>query len=308
MLAIAVDTENGRRHSRVTAEALAGLVRRIGGVDDRFLVVQRIPDLPDVFLQVWHEAGGTYTLEYRDGGADRHFRAVLDAAEPVITAMTGWARATPEWSAGLDWERLDFEAPAPVPPLELGEEDRRLLETRLREVLVAGYATRAELAELAEDYLVSGEYRPVSREQARQLADRMWLERVAEQAGWDEEGEESDPERLTRAFADLESAGLTAREHFTCCHSCGQAEIGGAGSPDARGFVYFHSQATDAAAAGHGLSLMYGGFDGSERTTASVGREAVAALERCGLSVVWDGDPGQTIEVTPLNWRKRLVG
>ncbi|MEU9100150.1 hypothetical protein [Streptomyces sp. NPDC048361] len=308
MLAIAVDTEKGRRHSRVTAEALAGLVRRIGGEDDRFLVVQRIPDLPDVFLQVWHEAGGAYTLEYRDGAADRHFRVVLDAAEPVITAMTGWARATPDWNAGLDWERLDFEVPSPVPPLELNEEDRRLLETRLREVLVAGYATRAELAELAEDYLVSGDLRPVSREQAQQLADRMWLERVAEQAGWDEESEETDPERLTRAFAALESAGLTAREHFTCCRSCGQAEIGGAGSPDARGFVYFHSQSTEAAAAGHGLTLMYGGFDGSEGTTASVGRETVAALERCGLAVEWDGDPGQAIEVTPLNWRKRLVG
>ncbi|MFB7595213.1 hypothetical protein [Streptomyces sp. NPDC056160] len=33
-------------------------MRRIGGEDDRFLVVQRIPDLPDVFVQVWHEVGG----------------------------------------------------------------------------------------------------------------------------------------------------------------------------------------------------------------------------------------------------------
>ncbi|MFG2717723.1 DUF6891 domain-containing protein [Streptomyces sp. NPDC048416] len=308
MLAITVDTESGRRHSRVTAEALAGLVRRIGGEDDKFLVAQRIPDLPDVFIQVWHEAGGPYTLEYRDGAADRHFRAMLDAAEPVITAMTGWARATTGWHAGPDWQRLDFEVPAPVPPLDLSEEDRTLLETRIREVILGGYATRAELAELAEDYLVSGDFRPVSPEQARQLADRLWLERVAEQAAWDEEGEETDPERLSRAFAALESAGLTARENFTCCRSCGQAEIGGAGSPDARGFVYFHSQSTDAAALGHGLTLMYGGFDGSEETTASVGRETVAALERCGLSVEWDGDPGQAITVTPLNWRKRLEG
>ncbi|MEU3369075.1 hypothetical protein ABZ734_01050 [Streptomyces sp. NPDC006660] len=308
MLAITVDTENGRRHSRVTAEALADLVRRIGGEDNRFLVVQLIPDLPDVFVQVWHEAGGEYTLEYRDGSADRHFRTLLDTAEPVIAAMTGWARRTADWNAGMHWERLDFEPPADIPPLDLGADDRTLLETRIREVIAGGYATRAQLAELAEDYLVSGDVRPVSPEQARQLADRLWLERVAEQADWDDEEEESDPERITHAFAALESAGLTARENFTCCRSCGQAEIGGAGSPEARGFVYFHSQSTDSAASGHGLTLMYGGFDGSERTTASVGREVVAALEECGLSVEWNGDPGQTITVAPLNWRKRLVG
>ncbi|MFD7335510.1 DUF6891 domain-containing protein [Streptomyces violascens] len=306
MLAITVETENGQRRTRATAGQLAGLVRRIGGEGDRFLVVQRIPDLPDVFVQVWHDAGGAYTLEYRDGGPDRHFGTTLEGPAPVIAAMTGWARAREDWNAGLDWERLDLELPAPVPPLELDDEDRGLLATRIREVIVGGYATREELAELAEDYLVTADSRPVSPEQARELTDRMWLERVAEQAAWVEE--ETDPERITRAFAVLEAAGLTAREHFTCCRSCGQSEIGGAGAPGARGFVYFHSQSTDAAAAGHGLTLHYGGFDGSPDTTASVGREAVAALERCGLSVEWDGDPGQAITVTPLDWRKRLVG
>uniref|UniRef100_A0AAU2UZ13 DUF6891 domain-containing protein n=1 Tax=Streptomyces sp. NBC_00003 TaxID=2903608 RepID=A0AAU2UZ13_9ACTN len=305
MLAITVETENGQRHTRATAEQLAGLVHRIGGEDDRFLVVGRIPDLPDVFVQVWHEADGGYTLQYRDGGPDRHFETTLDEPGPVVTAMTGWARAREDWHAGLDWERLDFEPPAPVPPLELDDEDRGLLEARVREVIVGGYATRQELAELAEDYLVTDDSRPVSPQQARELVDRMWLERVAEQAAWADD--ETDPERITRAFGVLETAGLTAREHFTCCRSCGQSEIGGAGAPDARGFVYFHSQSTDAAAAGHGLTLHYGGFDGSPETTASVGREAVAALEQCGLSVEWDGDPGQAINVTPLDWRKRLA-
>ncbi|MEU3502628.1 hypothetical protein ABZ726_18330 [Streptomyces hundungensis] len=305
MLAIAVDTESGRRHTRVTAGQLAALVRRIGAEDDRFLVVQRIPDLPEVFIQVWHEAGEGYTLEYRDGGPDRHFRATPDEPEPVIAAMTGWARGSEGWEAGLDWRRLEFEPAPPIPELELSPEDLKLLERRVREVVVGGYATRRELVELAEDFLVSGDVHPVSPAQAQQLADRVWLERVAEQAAW--EGE-TDPERITRAFGALETSGLTARENFTCCRSCGQAEIGGAGSPDARGFVYFHSQATDAAAAGHGLTLMYGGFDGSPDTTASVGREVVAALERCGLSVTWDGDPGSALDITPLDWRRRLVG
>jgi hypothetical protein len=306
MLAITVETEDGQRHIRVTAQELAGLVRRIGAEDDKFLVVQRIPDLPDVFIQVWHEAGGDYMLEHRDGAHDRHFRVMLDGPEPVIAAMTGWARLEPDWNTGLDWARLDLgPAPDPVPPLGLDKDDREQLEERVREVLIGGYATRAELAEITQDYLVSGDHRPVSPEQAWQLVDRMWLARVAEQAAW--EGE-TDPERLTRAFTALETAGITARENFTCCRTCGQTEIGGVGSPDARGFVYFHSQCTDSAAAGYGLTLLYGGFDGSPETTTRIGREVVAALEEAGLSAKWNGDPGRAITVTPLDWRSRLVG
>ncbi|MDH6133257.1 hypothetical protein P3T37_002652 [Kitasatospora sp. MAA4] len=307
MLEIVVKTENWERHVRVSAEDLAGLVRRIGTDGDRYLVVHRIPDLPDVFAQVWHKAGGAYTLEHRDGAADRHFQVIVDGAEAeaVIAAMTGWARQENGWGAGLEWSLLDMGPTREVPPLDLDEGEREELEGRVREVLVGGYASRAELAELAEDYLVTADRRPVSREQAEALVDRIWLERVAEQAEW--QGE-TDPERLTRAFGALREAGITARENFTCCRSCGQSEIGGEGGPDARGFVYFHTQCTDSAAAGHGLMLLYGGFDDSSETTAAIGREVMAALEAAGLTVEWDRDPGRAITITPLDWRRRLIG
>lgn len=298
-------TENWERHVRVSAEELAGLVRRIGGDGDRFLVVQRIPDLPDVFAQVWHEAGGDYTLEYRDGAPDRHFQAMADGPEAVIAALTGWARQEAGWDGGLAWSLLDMGPALEVPPLGVGEDERAELERRVREALAGGYASRAELAELAEEYLVTEDRRPVSREQAVALADRLWLERVAEQATW--EGE-TDPERLTRAFTALQGAGITARENFTCCRSCGQSEIGGEGGSGARGFVYFHTQCTDSAAAGHGLMLLYGGFDDSAETTAAIGHEVVAALEVAGLHAEWDHDPARAITITPLDWRRRLVG
>ncbi len=310
MLEITVRTERGERHVRPTAEEFAGLVRRIGGRGDNYLVVQRIPDLPEVFAQVRHKEEEGYELEHRDGGPDRHFRVELDAPERVVAAMTGWARREDGWDSGLEWAPLDL-GPAPdVPPFELADEEREGLEGLLREMLVAGYATRAELTEFAQEY--AREYLtredappPISPEQARVLVDRMWLERVEEQAGW--EGE-TDPERVTRAFEALEGAGITAREDFTCCPTCGHAEIGGEASPGSRGFVYFHSQNTDSAAAGYGLSLQYGGFDGSPETTAAIGREVVAALVAAGLSVKWNGIPDHAIEVTPLDWRKRLVG
>ncbi|MFJ7947258.1 DUF6891 domain-containing protein [Streptomyces sp. NPDC096354] len=305
MLEIVVKTENCERHVRVSVGELTGLVRRMGGDGDRFLVAQRIPDLPDVFAQVWHEAGGDYTLEHRDGAADRHFQAIADRPEVVITALIGWAHQEDGWDADLTWSLLDMGPTREVPLLDLDEDERGELEKRVREVLVGGYASRAELAELAEEYLVTEDRRPVSRAQAEALADRMWLERVAEQAAW--QGE-TDPERLTRAFTALQKAGITARENFTCCRNCGQSEIGGEGGPDTRGFVYFHTQCTDSAAVGHGLMLLYGGFDGSSATAGVIGDEVVAALEAAGLNAEWDRDPGRAITVTPLDWRRRLVG
>ncbi len=304
MLAITVQTESGQRLHRTPAADLAALIRRIGSPGDTFLVVQRLPDLPDVYIQVLHRTGEGYTLEHRDGAPDRHFQTRLDGPESVIAAMTGWARLNDYWDARIAWELLDLgPAPAPVAPLELHDTEREQLESRVREVILGGYATRAELAELAEDYLVTKDRRPVSPAQARQLADRLWAERVEEQADWDGE---TDPERLARAFAALQAEGITARENFTCCRSCGQAEIGTEAEPGARGFVYFHQQCTEGATSGYGLMLLYGGFDGSTGTTTAIGREVVAAIKATGLPVEWDGDPARAITITPLDWRRRL--
>jgi hypothetical protein len=302
-LAIKVKTENWQEHARISAGGLRELVDRIGGADDRFLVVQRIPDVPDVFVQVWHEHGsGEYQLEHREG-RDRFFGTVLSDRERVAEAMTGWARRADGWDSGIDWTPLDHDPPADVP--ELPDAVREQVEKRVRELLACGYDDRARLTEAAEEYLVDGDDRPVSPAQARRLVDRLWTERLAEQKTW--EGT-TDPERITRAFTALRAAGITARENFTCCRTCGIGEIAGESTDGDRGFVFFHSQCTEGAAAGHGLMLLYGGFDGSAATTTSVGHEVVAALTAQGLSAQWDGDPSKAITVTPLDWRKHLVG
>jgi uncharacterized protein DUF6891 len=97
-------------------------------------------------------------------------------------------------------------------------------------------------------------------------------------------------------------------EEFPWCMNDTVLLAGLARDPGRGGFVFFHYQCTEHAAAGHGLSLYYGGFDGTEDTTTAVGRRVVTALERAGLPTRWDGNPGTAIEVTPLDWRKRLVG
>lgn len=303
MLEIKAATEDQQTHTRVSDQELSALVHRIGGAGDHFLVVQRIPDIPSSFIQVWHEDGGEFELEHRAGGPATHVRTVIGAPERVAALMTRWARQEPGWDAGVGWESAGLPEAAPVPEIEA--EIRGQLEERVRELLRGGYGGVADLTESAEDYLVKDGVHPVTMAQARQLVERLWLERVEEQRLW---SDVTDADRLERAFAGLDGRGITAREHFTCCRSCGLSEIHADGRDDARGFVFFHLQGTESAAAGHGLTLYYGGFDESAETTAAVGREVAAALGEAGLTVEWDGSPDRAIELTGLDWRKRLVG
>ncbi|MFF8956910.1 DUF6891 domain-containing protein [Streptomyces sp. NPDC014894] len=313
MLEITVMTEGRERHVRPRQGLLDDLVRRIGGDGDRYLVAQRIPDLPEVFLQVRRSEGGPYTLEYREGPRPAPLLGTrVTDADGVIAAAAGWARREEGWNAGPWWTPVNL-GPAPEPAPEPAGQEGAELTALIREKLVAGFATREELVAAALEFRAAsadgepgaadGEGEGARAERIWGLVDRLWLERVAEQSAW--EGE-TDPERITRAFAALESAGITAREHFACCRGCGLAEIPDAGAPGARGFVFFHEQCAESAADG-GLSLLYGGFDGSAGTSAAVGREVAEALTAVGLSTEWDGDPGTRILV-PLDWRKRLVG
>ncbi|WP_405858681.1 hypothetical protein OG407_16140 [Streptomyces sp. NBC_01515] len=301
-LDIKVETENGQTHTRISALRLRELVAGIGGAGDRFLVVQRIPDLPDVFAQVWHEEGGDYRLEHRLS-EDEFYGTNLDGADRVADLLTAWARqAGAGWDAGVAWEPVDPGPQEEVP--ELPDAVREKVEERVRTRLRCGYDDRRMLTEIAEEWLVTGDERPVSRAQAARLVDRLWPERVAEQAEW---AAVTDPDRLTRAFEALDASGITARENFACCRGCGLAEIG-AEREDARGFVFFHDQVTEHAVAGYGLALHYGGFDGAAETTTAVGQEILAALRGAGLSADWDGDPDKAIDVKPLTWHKRLEG
>lgn len=302
MLDIKVETENSETHTRMSPDALSDLVHRIGGRKDRFLVVQRVPDRPGFFVQVWHEEGEEYQLEYRAGGPRDHFRTQIGSPDRVTEAMVRWARQDSAWDAGIEWADAEMPAADPVP--ELAPEIREQLEDRIRLSLRGGYGTVDSLTETAEDYLVKDGVHPVTRAQARELVERLWLERVDEQTRWTDV---TDADRLERAFAALEGRGITAREHFTCCRSCGLSEIH-AENEQARGFVFFPTQNTDGAASGHGLSLYYGGFDESEGTTTDVGQEVVAALREEGLTVKWDGSPDNAIDVDALDWRKRLIG
>ncbi|MBV6696121.1 DUF6891 domain-containing protein [Kitasatospora aureofaciens] len=192
----------------------------------------------------------------------------------------------------------------------------REAQERARELIRCGFQEPDEIAESLVEVL---DDQGLTEEEAELIVAPLWEERLAEQAAWPDT---TDVDRLEAAFDALEEEGIVAAMDFTCCASCGYAEIGGEADEDSRGFVFFHQQDTERAAAGQGLMLRYGGFrtadepdgphgtdgpDGSaERRTVEIGRAVAAALTAAGLPVEWDGSPETSILVAPLEWLNRL--
>lgn len=194
--------------------------------------------------------------------------------------------------------------------LDLDPELVRDAEERARELIRCGFLEQDELAEVLLD---SFDDQGLDVEHADEIVAPLWEARLAEQESWPEV---TDVDRLAEAFDALEAEGIVAAMDFTCCSRCGYAEIGAEADEDSHGFVFFHEQDTERAAAGDGLTLRYGAFRGTEESaggeedsaaeTAAVGRAVVAALGRAGLRTEWDGSPDEVILVTPLNWQNRL--
>jgi hypothetical protein len=155
-----------------------------------------------------------------------------------------------------------------------------------------------ELVEAAEvDY---------SQDAVEEMVDGMWRARVEEQRNWPDV---TDNDLLERAFARLWQTGIVAEENFTCCQSCGVAEISGQIPEGAAmdGFAFFHQQDTEGVVSGGRLLLSYGTFtpEPDPQKAVEVGERVVAALEAEGLRTDWDGSHTKRIAVV-MEWRKRL--
>ncbi|WP_125778444.1 DUF6891 domain-containing protein [Antribacter gilvus] len=322
------------------------LLQDIQRGNDNFFVLED-QEVPDRFAQVIRadaangdaracygtRADKGYVVEYRDGDPGRHFQADCPTLEVAHELLTGWMTGGDGWRDLVIWRRLDFEGDATDgDPSESGEsfdgepdEDQvTYVRGEVRAMVLAGFSAWPEVARAAEEML-NADVSSATRTAAVRAAQEEWDQRVAEQAGWEDQG---DYDKLAAAFADLESGGLVARMSFACCSSCGNAEIGGEVDPVGPvppGFVYFHSQdAARLAVAPSTLYLAYGAFhealgietgpdgltaeqqDSLAAATREVGRLVADAMAEHGLGVVWTDDPNDAVKVTVTDWRKRL--
>lgn len=178
------------------------------------------------------------------------------------------------------------------------EEIREHIDRRIAE----GFDTAEDIAQSAAEYFeLEGKDRLLSS-LVREAMDRQ----LQSQQKWPSV---TDCDRLDGCFAELEKDGIVARQNFTCCQTCGHAEIGdqileaqkkGAVS----GYTFYHQQDTERAAEGGGVYLAYGSLSGEEQGTLDVAQRIADALRRSGLTVTWDGTTSQRIRVD-LDWKRR---
>lgn len=114
------------------------------------------------------------------------------------------------------------------------------------------------------------------------------------------------------AFANLSRSGIVSRQNFSCCGTCGVAEIGAEIELEqnkgslVRGYAFYHMQDTESATTGHGLYLHYGSIEGTAETAVTVGREIVAEIAERGLATEWNGRIEDRIRVE-LDWKRRTA-
>jgi hypothetical protein len=301
--ALRVQTESQREYSDPTLERMAEVLTGLGRPGNQWLIAERAPARQEHFFQTFRSSATHYDVEIREGSAATHVATVVEGAQSVLDLLRSWHREDDAWRSAAEW-RSYLEADIRIAP------DPELFEEAVdvtRRILAEGFrATWRDVASDLVDHFDDGRAGGLALvyAQAEEIAEPLWAEHVAEQRNWPEH---TDCDSLREAFAALDDEGIVARADFTCCNRCGHAEIGEFLTPGSTGYVFFHYQDTECAAEGGPLMLRYGAAsDGGD--AAAVGTRIVERVRTAGLPVEWNGDPGTTISVGPLQWRNRLPG
>lgn len=246
-------------------------------------------------------------------------------------------------SLGGREDRLDRVYPASMGIFRrkpvLTDDQRRELRLTATEWIAPGFRPRTGLAEELVDYHDDIEVpHDVLLSAASEVVEEVWCARLADEEDWPDTG---DFGRLERAFWSLASQGVLARMDFSCCGTCGMAEIddertplGGVVDGDYPykewAYTFFHQQDSERLvdsdavlflaysafrpAAGLDPELMARAKEGDEEarrqvstiTDTTVGELVRDALVAEGLAVTWNGSSAQRIAVNMPEWRKPL--
>jgi hypothetical protein len=193
----------------------------------------------------------------------------------------------------------------PMNARERREALKEMRETINRDV-AAGFRDPDDIVEGVVEMLADQYDEDELRPDAERLLRRAVKAHQRDQATW---SATTDCDRLDAAFAELEGAGIVARQNFTCCQNCGHYEIGDEiaaarqAGREVHGYTFYHMQDTDSAVDGGGLYLAYGAV-GKDGSVQEVGREIVKVLRRHKLKTKWNGSEKQRIFVS-LDWKRR---
>jgi hypothetical protein len=187
---------------------------------------------------------------------------------------------------------------------KISEELSALIASLVRQ----GFETEGEILEQAFEYAADECDNPEELEpEIKQLTADLLIAHQAEQQTWEAV---TDCDRLDRAFASLNAQGIVARQHFSCCNTCGHAEIWEEVEAEetnhpVQGYVFYHFQSTENAVDAGKLYLTYGTVEENEQALARVAERCVAELRHSGLNATWGGDSYSAILVDGIVWQKR---
>jgi len=170
--------------------------------------------------------------------------------------------------------------------------------------VAAGYASFGAIVdEAVEVFAGTLPDQQALRTAAAAVTEQAIAAHLRDQAEWPQT---TDCDRLDAAFAELDRLGILARQHYSCCGTCGsndiRLEMGELTA--ARGFTFFHIQDTEHAVGGEALYLSYGAVTADRSDAVAIGQEVVATLNRHGLRPSWDGRHVNRIGL-PLTWQRR---
>lgn len=173
----------------------------------------------------------------------------------------------------------------------------------------AGFDSREQVINSAIDLLL-GDYDPIwLEEQATKLTNNAFRHHYDEQKLW---AYDTDCDKLDAAFAELDRHGIIARQHFTCCQTCGHTEINydieqAQAHRSVRGYVFFHWQDTESAVRSDYLYLAYGSVSGKELESKWIAVQIVDTLQRYGLDATWNSSIRTRICIKNIIWQRRRV-
>ncbi len=180
---------------------------------------------------------------------------------------------------------------------------REFIETKVE----VGFMSREEILAVALE--VYGDECPPNllQPEANKTIENAIKTQLKAQADWPEE---TDCDRLDRAFAKLEANGIVAIQNGVCCQSCAMEDVWEGieamqeEGQEVRGYTFFHEQDTEAALTSGSVFLAYGSMAEGQNAALKIGHEVQVQLEADGFDVQWNGNIRQRIQVH-LNWQKR---
>lgn len=180
------------------------------------------------------------------------------------------------------------------------------LRSEIARRVAAGFDNRDEIVDRGREYACYCLERPDIATAAVGITDEELAEHHRVQRCWTRP---TDCDRLDRAFAELEEEGIFARQNFTCCSTCGHAQLRQETTTAQQagiavvGYVFYHEQDTERAVFGDGVYLGFGAVADGTESIRNVGRRVVRALEHNGLTALWNGSYTDCIRVQ-LDWKR----